>query len=94
MLGAMVDQGMLLPHEDRVLGDHVALLRGKITVFDIRLWRRRRVWRTMWRSSSYSWYHRDTQLTVRNWLPQGKLQTRRSVAGIPLTPSHCRLRRQ
>ncbi|GFW29030.1 transposable element Tc1 transposase [Trichonephila clavipes] len=35
-----------------------------------------------------------TQLTVRNWLLQRQLQDRHPVACIPLTPSHCRLRRQ
>ncbi|GFU68034.1 transposable element Tcb2 transposase [Trichonephila clavipes] len=35
-----------------------------------------------------------TQRTVRNWLLQGQLLTRHPVACIPLTPRHCRLRRQ
>ncbi|GFW40459.1 uncharacterized protein TNCV_1020161 [Trichonephila clavipes] len=33
-----------------------------------------------------------TQRTVRNRLLQGQLRTRRVVACIPQTPSHCRLR--
>ncbi|GBO19986.1 Transposable element Tc1 transposase, partial [Araneus ventricosus] len=33
-----------------------------------------------------------TQLTVGNGLLQGQLRARRPVAGIPLTPKHCRLR--
>ncbi|GFV91396.1 HTH_Tnp_Tc3_2 domain-containing protein [Trichonephila clavipes] len=33
-------------------------------------------------------------LTVRNWLFQGQLRARFPVGCIPLTPSHCLLRRQ
>ncbi|GFT16889.1 uncharacterized protein TNCV_3193561 [Trichonephila clavipes] len=32
-------QGMVLPQEDRVSSGHVALLRGKIKVLGVRLWR-------------------------------------------------------
>ncbi|GBN59442.1 Transposable element Tc1 transposase, partial [Araneus ventricosus] len=35
-----------------------------------------------------------TQLTVTNRLLQGQLRARRPVACIPLTPNHCRLRRE
>ncbi|GBO26904.1 hypothetical protein AVEN_173728-1, partial [Araneus ventricosus] len=35
-----------------------------------------------------------TQRTVTNRLLQGQLRARRPVACIPLTPNHCRLRRE
>ncbi|GFX74523.1 transposable element Tc1 transposase [Trichonephila clavipes] len=35
-----------------------------------------------------------TQRTVKNWLLQGQIQVRHTVACVPLTPSHFHLRRQ
>ncbi|GFU87450.1 uncharacterized protein TNCV_2445841 [Trichonephila clavipes] len=76
-------QGMILPQEDPVPEDHLALLTGKTAYFAygcgasyfVRL-----------RNSSGTVGTPVTKQTVKNRLLQGQLQARFPVACIPLTP--------
>ncbi|GBL96135.1 hypothetical protein AVEN_104359-1 [Araneus ventricosus] len=84
-------QGKVLPQEDRVPGGHVALLRGED--------RRVRRMAVAHRTASVVEFRAAvdttvTQRTVTNRLLQGQLRARRPVTCIPLTPNHCRLRRE
>ncbi|GFU44074.1 uncharacterized protein TNCV_4952511 [Trichonephila clavipes] len=66
----------------------VILLRGKTTVFGVRLLRHHIVPAAEIRAAVSTTV---TQRTVRHQLLQGQLRARNSVACIPLTASHCHL---
>ncbi|GFV62897.1 uncharacterized protein TNCV_472391 [Trichonephila clavipes] len=84
------DQRMVL-QEDQVPDGQVALLRGKTTVFVCMAVAHCTASAAEIRAAIGT---KVTQRTVRNRLLQGQLKVRRPVACIPLSPSHCRLRRQ
>ncbi|GFV78576.1 transposable element Tc1 transposase [Trichonephila clavipes] len=83
-------QGMVQPQKERVSGGLGALLKGETAVFG--------VWPRCTVTASVAEVRAAvgttvTQCTVRNRLFQRQLQARHPVACVPLTPSHCLLRR-
>ncbi|GFY06026.1 uncharacterized protein TNCV_3863301 [Trichonephila clavipes] len=84
------DRGMVLPQEDRVPGDHEALLREEHCIRGMAV-----VHRTASAAEIRAAVGTTvTQPTVRNWFLQGQLLARCPVVCTPLIPNHCRLRHQ
>ncbi|GBL84827.1 hypothetical protein AVEN_93856-1 [Araneus ventricosus] len=92
MLVGSSGQGKVLPQEDWVPGGHVALLRGKTTVFRVWLWRI--VLRLKQKFELQLAPQRHNELLKIGYFKDSCAATVDPVVCNPLTPNHCRLRRE